>query len=132
MFNYDERHRERDPNLATFIFKPGNLIAVYDTPTGRAIEATLVSRYSAAALRGAISAAPTKPPMPAIEHILSVDVGEVAFVDDSKKLIGRLIRQIVEHLGGEHTGRGTPLAVASKFSKGSTYTLPPFTRRLKK
>lgn len=39
-----------------------------------------------------------------------------------KKYAGRLVRYIVEHLGGGWVRRGVKITVASRYSSGSIYT----------
>lgn len=117
----DTVSRQRDPNLRGLIFDHGSFATLAATQAGQAIESILVSRAAVAALVGAISAAPSRPPQPAVEQFLADEVGDAAFEKEAKKLIGRMIRQIVEHLGGRWVRRGVPVTVKSRFSKGSIY-----------
>ena len=121
-YKLDSVARQRDPNLQGLKFDHGSFASLAATPAGQAIEATLVSRASAAALVGAISAAPSRPPQPAVESFLADEVGNEAFDDEAKKMTGRMIRQIVAHLGGRWVRRGVPVTVKSRFTKGSIYT----------
>ena len=121
-YKLDSAARQRDPNLQGLTFDHGSFTSLAATAAGQAIEATLVSRAAVAALVGAISAAPSRPPQPAIEQHLADEVGNEAFGDEAKKMTGRMIRQIVEHLGGRRVRRGVPVTVKSKFTKGSIYT----------
>jgi hypothetical protein len=117
----DTVSRQRDPNLRGLIFDHGSFTSLAATATGQAIESILTSRAAVAALVGAISAAPSRPPQPAVEQFLADDAGNAAFENETKKMIGRMIRQIVEHLGGRWVRRGVPVTVKSSFSKGSIY-----------
>lgn len=117
----DSVSRQRDPNARGLTFDHGSFTGLAATPAGQAIESILVSRAAVAALVGAISAAPSRPPQPAVEQFLADQVGNAAFEKEAKKMIGRMIRQIVEHLGGRWVRRGVPVTVASRFSKGSIY-----------
>ncbi|WP_162888172.1 hypothetical protein [Sphingomonas mesophila] len=114
-------------------FDAGNLAPVYDSPEGARLLELLTSVHGICALVGAVSAAPTKPPMPAVEGMIRDQLGaDVLCRHDMKQLTGRALRQIVEYLGGEWEGRGTPITVTSQFTKGSTYSFPDFQRREKK
>jgi hypothetical protein len=117
----DPVSRQRDPNLQGLIFDHGSFAGLAATAAGQAIESILVSRAAVASLVGAISAAPSRPPQPAVEQFLADDVGNEAFEKEAKKMIGRMIRQIVEHLGGRWVRRGVPITVKSRFTKGSIY-----------
>lgn len=111
----------RDPNLAGFEPDYGNFAKV-GTPEFRdKIAEILTSIEAVNRIIGSVSAAPTRPPVAAIEQLLVDHGGETAFEKEAKKMIGRLIRQIVEHLGGSFVRRGVPLNVASRFKKGSIY-----------
>lgn len=120
-YTLDFVSRQRDPNLRGLSFDHGSFTSLAATAAGQAIESILVSRAAVASLVGAISAAPSRPPQPAIEQFLADEVGEKAFEKETKKMIGRMIRQIVEHLGGRWVRRGVPVTVKSRFSKGSIY-----------
>lgn len=111
----------RDPNLEGFTPDFGNFANV-GTPEFRAQIALILTSVEAVnRIIGAVSAAPTRPPVAAIEQLLADHGGETAFDKEPKKMVGRLIRQIVEHLGGSFVRRGVPINVASRFKKGSIY-----------
>ncbi len=126
---FDEMHLARDPRMEGFHFEPSNLRPVFKTEDGQKLLGLLISRYAIAALTGAISAAPSKSPVPAVQSLLEAQIGEAAFGNPMKQLTGRIIRQVVEHLGGHHVRRGTPITVTCRYTKGSIYEFPNFTRR---
>jgi hypothetical protein len=113
-------------------FDAGNLAPTYDTREGARLLELLTSVHGVCAVLGAVSAAPTKPPMPAIEGMIRDQLGgDILRRHDIKQLTGRALKQIIEYLGGKWEGRGTPITVTSAFTKGSTYSLPEFQRRVK-
>lgn len=126
---FDDIALSRDPRFVEFEFDASNLRPAYETDQGRKLLDLLLSRYAVSALTGAICAAPSKPPVPAVQSILSDQIGEPAFENAMKQLTGRIIRQIVEHLGGRHVRRGVPITVTCRYTKGSVYEFPEFTRR---
>lgn len=111
----------RDPNLAGFEPDYGNFANVGSPEFRSHITAVLTSVEAVNRIIGSVSAAPTRPPVTAIEQLLVDHGGETAFDKEQKKMVGRLIRQIIEHLGGQFVRRGVPLNVASRFKKGSIY-----------
>ncbi|MBK1659856.1 hypothetical protein [Paracraurococcus ruber] len=121
----------RHPSLSTFKLNHDRLgpsTALARSARGQQIIDTLLSRDAVTALVGAIDAAPSRPPQPALDRHLLAAIGLDALDDEVKILIGRIIRQIVEHLGGHHVRKGVPITVASIFANGSIYELPGTTR----
>lgn len=84
----------------------------------------ILSRDALAAVIGAIDAAPARPPQPALDRYLLPTIGLAALDDKVKQLSGRILRQVVEHLGGQHERKGVPVNVASAYANRSIYTLP--------
>ncbi|MCC5610774.1 hypothetical protein LC612_29515 [Nostoc sp. CHAB 5834] len=82
----------------------------------------MTSRIGVAVLMGAVIAAPSRPPVIATEPYISMLTGEAAFTDEMKKYTGRIVRQIVEHLGGKWVRRGVKVTVSSRYGSGSIYT----------
>ena len=81
-------------------FDAGNLAPVHETTEGARLLELLTSVHGICAVVGAISAAPTKPPMPAVEGIIRDQLGvDVLRRHDIKQLTGRALRQIIEYLG---------------------------------
>lgn len=113
----------RDPNLIGFEPDYGNFANVGSPEFRAQITAVLTSAEAVNRIIGSVSAAPSRPPVVAIEQLLVDHGGETAFDKEPKKMVGRLIRQIVEHLGGQFVRRGVPINVASRFKKGSIYKL---------
>lgn len=108
-----------------FRLKPGNQFAsVAATPEGRQLEELLQSEGMVLVLAGAVLQSPMRSPVattvPFIEHY----IGNDALDDDEfKRLVGRYLRQIIEHIGGAYRRSRVPIkAVGSPFQSGSTYT----------
>jgi hypothetical protein len=112
----------RDPHLSNFVFDPGSHGDAHGSPEGQEIEKLLTSRFGVAVLLGAVIAAPSRPPVIATEPFVFDRVGQAGFEDAMKKYTGRLVRQIVEHLGGRFVRRGVKVTVASRYGSGSIYT----------
>lgn len=112
----------RDPNLSHFYFYPASHTGAFESPTGQAIHDFLTSRLGVAVLMGAVIAAPSRPPVIATEPFIAKLVGDDAFTDEMKKYTGRVVRQIVEHLGGSFVRRGVKVTVDSRYGSGSIYT----------
>jgi hypothetical protein len=111
----DQNLTNLQPNFGSF----SNL----GSPKFRAeIWGTLTTIEAINRIIGSVQAAPSRPPVAAVESLLADHVGDEAFEDEAKKMIGRLVRQIVEHLGGRLVRRGVPLNIPSKFRKGSIYS----------
>jgi hypothetical protein len=113
----------RDPNMAGFEPDFGNFANVGSPEFRAQITTILTSSEAVNRIIGAVSAAPSRPPVTAIEQLLLDHGGDTAFGKEPKKMVGRLIRQIVEHLGGHFVRRGVPVTVISEFKKGSIYKL---------
>lgn len=121
-YRIDSVSQRRDPNLSDFYFYPGSHIGAFESPTGQAIHDFLTSRLGVAVLMGAVIAAPSRPPVIATEPFIAMLVGDDAFTDEMKKYTGRIVRQIIEHLGGAFVRRGVKVTVASRYGSGSIYT----------
>lgn len=125
-FFLDHVALERDPNLFELQFEPGIHRSVFETRLGQQAFELITSRVGVALLVGAICSAPSRPPIVAIEHLLAHRLGDEAFSDPMKQLIGRIVRYVIEHIGGEYQTRGVKISeeLPSRFKKGSTYTFP--------
>ncbi|MEG3153459.1 hypothetical protein [Sphingomonas sp. RB1R13] len=108
--------------MIDLFFYPGSHIAAHDSETGQAIHDFLTSRLGVAVLMGAVIAAPSRPPVIATEPFIAKLVGDAGFTDEMKKYTGRVVRQIVEHLGGKWVRRGVKVTVTSRYGSGSIYT----------
>jgi len=123
-YKLDSISRQRDPNMTEMdtIFTAGSHTPAHESETGQAIYEFLLSRMGVAVLMGAVIAAPSRPPVIATEPFLEALVGEPAFTDEMKKYTGRLVRFIVEQLGGAWVRRGVKTTVDSRYGSGSIYT----------
>lgn len=97
-------------------------IKIYESETGTLIRDFLTSRTGIAVLTGAIIAAPSRPPIVAAEPFIAMLAGEAAFTDEMKKYTGKLLREIIEDLGGRWVRRGVKVTVPSRYGTGSIYT----------
>ena len=114
-------HLTADSNLKDLQPNFGSFANLGTDEFRQSIWATLVSVQAVNRVIGSVSAAPSRPPVKAVESLLLEYVGEPAFADEAKKMVGRLMRQIIEYLGGNFVRRGVPLNVESRFTKGSIY-----------
>jgi hypothetical protein len=112
-----------DPNMVDMPFTAHSHAPAHASETGQAIYSFLTSRMGVAVLMGSIIAAPSRPPVIATEPFIAKLVGDAAFTDDMKKYTGRVVRFIVEQIGGEHVRRGVKVTVpSSRYGSGSIYT----------
>mgnify|MGYP000966819867 CR=1 FL=1 len=118
----DSTSLQPDPNLSDLVFSAGSHTPAYASPTGQLIYRFLTSRLGVGVLMGAVIAAPSRPPVIATEPFIAKLVGDAAFTDDMKKYTGRVVRQIIEHLGGAFVRRGVKVTVHSRYGSGSIYT----------
>ncbi len=93
------------------------------TPEGRSVIDVVLSTGAVDAVLGAIDSSPARPPHPALDRHLLPVIGSAALDDGVKILCGRVVRQLVEHLGGRHVRKGVSITVASVFANGSIYVL---------
>lgn len=117
----DGPSQQTDPNMADLFFYPRSHVTAFESPTGQIIHDFLMSRTGAALLIGAVLAAPSRPPVVAVEPFLASLVGDAAFTDEMKKYTGRLVRQVIEHLGGTFVRRSVKVTVQSRYRSGSVY-----------
>lgn len=121
-YQIDSISLQRDPNLSDFYFYPGSHTGAFESSNGQAIHDFLTSRLGVAVLMGAVIAAPSRPPVIATEPFIAKLVGDAAFTDEMKKYTGRVVRQIIEHLGGKWVRRGVKVTVPSRYGSGSIYS----------
>ena len=121
-YKYVPAVMQPDPNLAAFVPDVGSFKALANTSKGRIIVDVLTSTVGVNLIIGSVAAAPSRPPVVAVERVLAHHIGETSFDDDTKRFIGRLIRKVVEHLGGRWVRSGVKITVPSTFSKGSIYS----------
>jgi hypothetical protein len=124
---------ERDPNLKDFDehFDAGAHSPAFETEVGQHIYDLLTSRIGVAMLIGAVCSASSRPPVVGTEPLLASQIGEDAFADDKKRLTGRIIRYIIEYIGGRYETRGIKVtkALNSHYSSGAIYSFPETVRR---
>ena len=118
----DATSLQTDPNLSDFFFSAGSHTPAYESPTGQSIYRFLTSRTGVVVLMGSVIAAPSRPPVIATEPFITKLVGVEAFTDEMKKYTGRVVRQIIEHIGGSFVRRGVKVTVDSRYGSGSIYT----------
>lgn len=112
----------RDPAFALFVPNLGQYANVHTPGDRDKLLAALTSVQGVNRLIGAILSAPSRPPVVAVESLVFETLGVIAFSLESKKMIGRVVRQIVEHLGGHWVRRGAKANGLSRFNRGSIYT----------
>ena len=118
----DDTALQPDPNLEGMTFSAGSHGPAFASETGQEIYRLLISRFGVAVLVGAIVSAPSRPPVIATEPWVHRLVGDAAFTDEMKQLTGKLVRAIVEHIGGRWVRKGQKVTVESRYSSGSIYT----------
>ena len=123
-YSLDRIALERDPNLTDLAFDAGAHSAAFESEAGQKVYSLLSSRVGVALLVGAVCSAKSRPPVVGIEPLLVAEVGDAAFSDPMKRLTGRIVRYIIEHLGGEYGSRGVRVTedLGSNYKSGSTYS----------
>ena len=111
-----------DTNLNHDAFNPGTLRRVHESPTGHAIFLLSTSQFGVPLLIGAVVSAPSRPPVIALEPFVLRLVGPDGFQDEVKQYTGRVVRWIIEQLGGRWVRRGVKITVVSLSHTGSIYT----------
>jgi len=112
----------RDPNLVGFVPDYGQYGSILGTALCDQIAQVVVSIEGLNRLIGAVVAAPSKTPVPALEQLLDDNVGDQAFINDAKKLTGRLVCQVIEYVGGVKVRPGAKAPAGSRYNRGSIYT----------
>ena len=119
----DKTSLEEDPAFFSWSSRSwASSIKVYESETGTLIRDFLTSRMGVAVLMGAIIAAPSRPPIVAAEPFIAILAGDAAFTDEMKKYTGKLLREIIENLGGRWVRRAVKVTVPSRYGTGSIYT----------
>jgi hypothetical protein len=116
---------ERHPELANFRLNYAELgpsASLARSPDGQRLIEVIMSRDAVSAIRGAIDAAPSRPPQPALDRYLLPELELRAADDEMKKLGGRVVKQVVKHLGGQHEQKSVPITVQGICANGSTYS----------
>lgn len=88
---------------------------------GQNLLACVMGREAFSGLIGAIEAAPTRPPQPALDRYLLEEIGIDTAEDASKILVGRYVRQLVEHAGFAFVRSNVEVTEPSIFANGAIY-----------
>jgi len=104
-------------------FEPGTHKPQHESAVGGQVFELATSRIGVALIIGSVTAAPKVPPVLALERLLAERVEGEVFADKMKQYLGRLVRFIIEDLGGKHERYGARVNRKSEFKSGSTYTL---------
>lgn len=111
------------PALMDLDLKHGNYKVIGESPLGKALCEVMKSEAIVLALVTSQVVAPSRPPIVAIGKVLKMALGDKMFEPDFKRLTGRYIRQILEHLGFRWKRSGVDVVVAgSPYASGSIYT----------
>jgi hypothetical protein len=111
------------PALSDLDLKHGNYKALGESPMGKALGEVMKSEAVVLSLIAAQTAAPSRPPVVGIHRLLKHSLGEKIFEPDFKRLTGRYVRQILEHLGFRWKRSGVDVIVSnSPYASGSIYT----------
>jgi hypothetical protein len=93
-----------------------------ETPTGCRILSIMMTTPAFSALLGALEAAPSRPPQPALDRYILPAIGMEALTRDSRILVGRYIRQLAEHVGFKWLRSDVTLTVPASATTGAIYT----------
>lgn len=104
-------------------FDPGTHAPQHESIIGKQMYEFATSRFGVAATIGSVTAAPKVPPVLALEPYLAGRIEGEVFSDKMKQYLGRLMRFVIEDLGGKHERYGARVNRNSAFKSGSTYTL---------
>jgi hypothetical protein len=124
--NLDELDLSRSTLLSSEFeqkFDPGNHRPQHESEPGADAFCLVVSRIGVALIIGSVTAAPKIPPVLALERLLQERLGPDALDDKMKQYLGRLVRFVIEDLGGKHERYGARVNRPSAFKSGSTYRL---------
>ena len=120
-YTFDAINAQPDPQVDVAQFNPGSHTAAHASPTGQELLRRLSSRAGVAMLVGSVRAAPSRPAVVATETLVE-PLGTEAFTDDMKKYAGRVVRFVIEQVGGHWVRRGVKVIVRSNYGSGSIYT----------
>jgi hypothetical protein len=114
------------PALADLDLKHGNYKALGESPLGKALCEVMKSEAVVLCLVASQIAAPSRPPVVGIHRLLKHALGDKIFEPDFKRLTGRYVRQVLEHLGFRWKRSGVDVVVKnSPYASGSIYTASP-------
>jgi hypothetical protein len=89
---------------------------------GQRMIAVITSRDAVAGVIGAIDAGRKRSPLPALGRYILQEFDRQALSDPMLQLAGRVLRQVIEHIGGVHVRAHSRIRVPSLWSSGSVYT----------
>jgi hypothetical protein len=114
----------RHPALADLDLKHGNYKVLGESALGKALGEVIKSEAAVLALVTSQIVAPSRPPIVGIGKLLRHALGDKIFEPDFKRLTGRYVRQILEHLGFRWKRSGVDVVVNnSPYASGSIYTV---------
>ena len=114
-YELDETALGTDPRLNNLNFDPGSHRNAFESEVGQTIFQIAKSRAGAHSLIAVVTAAPSRPPIPALEPFIFNAVGEEGFTDEMKKYTGRAVRKIIEELGGRWVRKGVKTSALTNF-----------------
>lgn len=110
------------PALADLELRHGNYKTLGESPLGKALCEVMKSEAVVLSLVTSQLVAPSRPPVVALGKVLEHALGDKVFEADFKRLTGRYIRQILEHLGFSWKRSGVDVVVKhSPYASGSIY-----------
>lgn len=110
-----------DPRMLDFDPTLGPQAKLRHTPLGQEIEHLYTSYAGITAILASIRIASQRQPVVAVEPFLLELAGEGAFTDEFKQYAGRIMRAVVERLGGRLVGSRRVVG-RSRYASGSIYT----------
>jgi hypothetical protein len=110
------------PALADLQLKHGNYKVLGESALGKALGEVMKSEAVVLSLVAAQIVAPSRPPVVGIWRVLDATFGKKVFEPDFKRLTGRYVRQILEHLDFSWKRSGVDVVVKnSPYASGSIY-----------
>ncbi|WP_066823733.1 hypothetical protein [Sphingomonas mali] len=112
------------PALADLDLKHGNYKALGESPIGQALCKVMKSEAAVLSLVASQIVAPSRPPIVSLSKLLTHALGEKVFEPDFKRLTGRYVRQILEHLDFSWKRSGVDVVVkGTPYASGSIYKI---------
>lgn len=113
------------PALSDLTLVHGNYKAIGESAIGKALGEVMKSEAVVLSLVTSLIVAPSRPPVVAIGKLLKHALGDKVFEADFKRLTGRYVRQILEHLDFRWKRSGVDVIVDSPYASGSIYGANP-------
>ena len=112
------------PALMDLELKHGNYKVLGESAIGQALCKVMKSEAAVLSLVTSQIVAPSRPPVVSLSKLLKHALGDKAFEPDFKRLTGRYVRQILEHLGFRWKRSGVDVVVKdSPYASGSIYKI---------